>query len=105
MEISSEGMARVVVSLAAAVDIRNIGELADRIKACIAGATAVDVDAQAFESGDVTLIQVLAAAGKAAAERGISFKIVNAGPGLAALFDRCGVDAARQGFIHCQQEG
>lgn len=95
----------MVVSLAAAVDIRNIGELADRIKACIAGATAVDVDAQDLVSGDVTLIQVLAAAGKTAAERGISFRIVNAGPNLAALLDRCGIDAARQDFIHRQQEG
>lgn len=105
MEASSEEAACVAVPLAAAVDIRNIGELADRIKACIAGATALDVDAQALVSGDVTLVQVLAAAGKTAAERGIPFRVVNAGPDLAALLDRCGVDAARLGFIHRQQEG
>jgi anti-anti-sigma regulatory factor len=105
MEISSEDMACAVVPLAAAVDIRNIGELAGRIKACIAGAAAVDVDAQAFVSGDVTLAQVLVAAGKTAEERGISFRVVNAGPDLAALLDRCGIDAARLGFIHRQQEG
>ncbi len=95
----------MVVSLAAAVDIRNIGELADRLKGCLAGTMDVDVDAQALVSGDVTLVQVLAAAGRTAAERGVSFRVVNAGPGLAALFDRCGIDAARLSFIHRQQEG
>lgn len=105
MMASSEEVAPMVVSLAAAVDLRNIGELADRIKASIARASAVDVDAQAFVSGDVTLVQVLAAAGKTAAERGVSFRIVNVGPGLTALLDRCGIDAARLGFIHRQQEG
>ncbi len=105
METSLEEMACAVVPLDAAVDIRNIGELADRIKACIAGAMAVVVDAEAFVSGDVTLVQVLAAAGRTAAERGISFKVVNAGPGLTALLDRCGIDAVGRGFIYRQQEG
>lgn len=105
MTTQPEDAVRTTFSLDAVVDIRNIGELADRMKACIAGTAAVDLDAGAFESGDVTLVQVLVSAGKTAAERGGNFRIVNAGPALVALLDRCGIDTAQVGLAHRQQEG
>lgn len=105
MTSSEENSSRLEVALPPSVDIRSIGDFADKMKTHLAAATVVAINAEDFASGDVTLIQVLVSAGKAAVEQGGSFRIVNAGPALVALFDRCGIDATPLGLAHRQQEG
>lgn len=74
-------------------DIRTCGELKARLGDGLKGSCVLSVDAGAFETGDITFVQLLISAAKTAAGLGGRVEIANAGPAFTALLERCGCDA------------
>lgn len=76
-----------------AVTIRNAREVAERISGLLVPGRDLAIRAADLETGDVTLVQILVAARKTAAERGCRLRVDDPSPALTALMRRCGVDA------------
>lgn len=74
-------------------DIRNCGQLRDRIAECLNNKRPLILDVSTFQSGDITFVQTLISAAKTAETWGIRMEIMNAPPAFAELFERCGLGA------------
>lgn len=85
--------AQMPIPLPATVDIRTCGQLKDCLVECLNSRSGLMLDAGAFQSGDITFVQVLLSAAKTAERLGVSMEIANVGPAFVALLNRCGVDA------------
>ena len=74
-------------------DIRTCSQLKDLLADCLKQPCALSVDAGAFETGDITVVQILISAAKTAERLGGSMTIANPSPAFTALLERCGCDA------------
>lgn len=74
-------------------DIRTCNELKARLMDRLRERCALSLDAGAFESGDITFVQILISAARTAEQVGGTVDIVNASPAFTALLERCGFDA------------
>lgn len=79
------------IHLPPANDIRTCGQLKNRLAECLSTKCPLILDADAFQSGDITFAQTLISAAKTAERWGVRMEIANAPPALAALFERCGL--------------
>lgn len=78
------------ILLSSTNDIRTCGELKARLLECLKEPCALSLDACAFETGDITFVQILISAARTAETLGGNMEIVNAGPAFTALLERCG---------------
>lgn len=79
------------IHLPPANDIRTCGQLKDRLAECLSSKCPLIIDADAFQSGDITFVQTLISAEKTAEKLGVHMEITNAPPAFAALLERCGL--------------
>ncbi|SBW12214.1 hypothetical protein KL86APRO_20500 [uncultured Alphaproteobacteria bacterium] len=75
------------------VTIKNVRQVSDRISEILLAGRDLSIRAADLESGDVTLVQILIAARKSAAERGCRVCVEDPSPALTALLRRCGLAA------------
>lgn len=75
-------------------DIKSCTALANEIAERLRADGCVTIDASAFASGDITFVQTLFAARKAAEALGGTVRMDHGNAAIAALFGRCGVDTA-----------
>lgn len=74
-------------------DIRTCGELRARLMDGLRERRALCLDAGAFETGDITFVQILISAARTAEGLGGTLDIVKASPAFTAFLERCGFDA------------
>lgn len=79
------------IHLPPANDIRTCGQLKDRLAECLSNKFPLILDADAFQSGDITFVQTLISAAKTAERWGVRMEIANAPPVFTALLERCGL--------------
>ncbi len=84
-------------------DIRTCGELKNRLAECLGNKCVLLLDAEYFQSGDITFVQILASAVKTAEKMGARLEVANANPAFTALLERCGLDADALGLRSREQ--
>jgi chemotaxis protein CheX len=82
----------MTLTLATILDTSAAGPLRQALKQALGGAEPLLIDGSGVERAGLACLQVLAAAGSAAAQGGTVFRIDPAGPPLAAMIALAGLD-------------
>lgn len=79
------------LTLAPDCTIRTVRSLQDTLAAALAGAAHLTLDCAAVERADITFVQIVLAADKAARRRGAGVALVNVPPAVASAFRRAAI--------------